>query len=499
MNPASTTNIVKPPVPNPKTPALFRGLVTFCAFAVVLLGAGCKRDAASSGGESAGAPAASTTQSTGANKSAAPPAKTEVTDVPPKGPATVAEAARMLDLNTVPLLERASTEGAPQRSMAHLYYRAAGDVKSAYAFHQKQLLENRWKELSQSSVTDQYASGKFTRNTFHVSMTVSPGSKPGVVEIAIHNHGNVNLGKLPVPSNVKPVYVGPVTAMYETDQAATAIAETTRKLLKAQGWQPYGSAGDAVYLKQNAIKLTATVTAAPAQGGKTMITYLGEQMSADIPAPPDATELQYADDLRRLTFRSAAGLDAIVAHCKQALAEAGWKPTRDATFQQDGKDVLPFRNAEQDLLMLEIAAAAGGVSKVQLDYQSAADIAEMNRKLDVQAAAHKAKILEGMNKPTLVPIPSGATSVQVTKNEIKFSVAAGAAFRTAQDLRSRYDEATGWIADHVAMEGASGSMKLHRETQTLTITFADKGSGLSDFVITSTGVELEREGASSAQ
>ena len=75
-------------------------------------------------------------------------------------------------------------------------------------------------------------------------------------------------GKLPVPEGVKAVYQGDSTAMYETDAAVAATADAIRNLFVAQGWVPYGKAGDSDYFKQNAILATATVSSAPRGAAK---------------------------------------------------------------------------------------------------------------------------------------------------------------------------------------------------------------------------------------
>ena len=64
----------------------------------------------------------------------------------------------------------------------------------------------------------------------------------------------------------------------------------------AQGWVPYGKAGDSDYFKQNAILATVTVSSAPARGGKTIIQYSNQLISSDIPAPPNVDDLRYVDE-----------------------------------------------------------------------------------------------------------------------------------------------------------------------------------------------------------
>ncbi len=182
-----------------------------------------------------------------------------------KTPATVEQAARVIDLSTFPLIEGAKTLGS--RQVANLSYAATGDVKTAFAFNRKALLAQGWKELPNSSVTDQYAGAMFSRNGFVVYVSVTP-SGDGTQQVRLQNQGNVKPGKLPVPPNAKAVYVGDSTAMYETDAAVPATADAIRNRFVAQGWVLYGKAGDSDFFKQNANLATATVSSAPARGGK---------------------------------------------------------------------------------------------------------------------------------------------------------------------------------------------------------------------------------------
>src|ERR1044072_350732 len=139
---------------------------------------------------------------------------------PMKTPATVEQATQILDLSTIPLMEGAKPPGS--RQMAHLTYSATGDLRKCFEFHRKALLAQGWKELPNSSVTDQSASAMFSRSGFVVSLSVSPIGEPGSLMVMLQNHGNVKPGQLPVPPGTKSVYVGDSTAMYSTDAAVPA-------------------------------------------------------------------------------------------------------------------------------------------------------------------------------------------------------------------------------------------------------------------------------------
>src|SRR5215211_5222263 len=103
-----------------------------------------------------------------------------------KTPATVEQAAKVLDLSKFPLMDGAKPLEVPQ--VAFLFYLATGDVKTAFEFNRKALVGQGWKELPDSSVTDQSASGTFSRDGFVVFVTVTPNGD-GSVQVRLLNQG----------------------------------------------------------------------------------------------------------------------------------------------------------------------------------------------------------------------------------------------------------------------------------------------------------------------
>src|SRR5690242_18896972 len=104
-----------------------------------------------------------------------------------KTPATVEQAARVLDLSTFPLMDGA--KNAELRHVANLSYVASGDGKKALDFHRRAFLERGWKELPGSYVTDQSASAMFARNGFVVALSVIPFEETGL-SVKLQNLGN---------------------------------------------------------------------------------------------------------------------------------------------------------------------------------------------------------------------------------------------------------------------------------------------------------------------
>jgi hypothetical protein len=427
-------------------------------------------------------------------------AEDDTSDGATKTPATVEQAARILDLSTFPLMDGAKLP--ESRQVGNVFYLAPGDVKSAFEFNRKTLVVQGWKELPDSSVTDQSASAMFSRSGFIVYLTVTP-TGDGMQQARLQNQGNVKPGKLPVPPNAKPVYVGDSTAMYETEAAVAATADACRNLFTAQGWVPYGNAGDSAIFKQNAILVTATVSSAPARGGKTMIQYSTQQISADIPAPPNVEDLRYADEPPELTFETAGNRDAIVDFYRTSLANAGWKSTMDHMVAVDEKPTMIFRNPAKDMLTLANSGVLHDKLLFSVRFQSAAEIAERDRKIKELApklraeaeakAAKEAAELAERNKVSKVAVtlPADAKDVKQTKDSIKFTLGKGKAKAAIESFRTQFRDA-GWKEDVASMAAMAGTLSFSKEDgQSLTITYSDTGFMPTEVSLSAFRAELE--------
>jgi uncharacterized glyoxalase superfamily protein PhnB len=420
-----------------------------------------------------------------------------------KTPAKVEQAARVLDLSTFPLMDGARS--AESRHVANLSYVAPGDPKKALEFHRKAFGAQGWKELANSTISDESASAMFSRDGFVVSLSVIPFEATGV-SVRLQNLGNVKPGKLPVPPDAKPVYVGEPTAMYSTDAALPATADACRNLFVAQGWTPYGKAGDSDFFKQNAILATATVSSAPAQGGKSMIQYSNQLISADIPAPPNVEDLRYVDEPPELTF-ATTNQAAVVDFYRKTLAAAGWKSTMDKMVDVDEKPTMIFRNPAKEMITLAVPYDYGsGKLGVSVRFQSATELAERDRKMKEMAprlraeaeakAAKEAKEAAEVaekNKPpkVAVTLPAGAKDVKQTNDSIKFTLGKGKAKAAIESLRGQFRDA-GWKEEHASMAAMAGTLSFSKEGGgSVTVTYSDTGFMPTEISLSAFRAELE--------
>lgn len=427
-------------------------------------------------------------------------------EAPLDHPASPAEAAKFLDLTAFPLMPGAPEVG--HLSVARLLCRATSDVKSAFEFQKKHLEALKWKETPGSAVTADYASGGFTRAGFYVSVMVSPTDVAGKVDVIIQNHGNANLAKLPLPAGAAPSHVGPMSAMYHADAPVPAAAEECRKLFIAAGWQPYGTSGDWVAYKQNGVLVTATVMASPVQSGKTMISYQSEQMSADIPAMPGAEGLRYTGSTGSLDFDVAATEEEVEQFYRKALAAGGWEATMDHIVKvENGKDFVVFRNPAKDMLTLNMNKELEGKTRVSLLHQSAAAVAEEDRRFKAfkekrmkEAAEGKGKPMpagastEAENKPmskVAVVLPAGAADVVHQGSQMKFTVGVGKAKATVETMQKQFVDA-GWKILAPSLDGDYGNISFTKDGMRVGINYVDTGAPSARLEMSAVGAEFER-------
>ncbi|MSR60327.1 MAG: hypothetical protein EXS05_22250 [Planctomycetaceae bacterium] len=252
---------------------------------------------------------------------------------------------------------------------------------------------------------------------------------------------------------------------------------------------PYGTSGNSQLFKQNAILLTADVSAAADQEGKTVIRLSAELMSADLPAPPGIRETQYADHNKTLAFDSAASVEEIAEFYREALGKTGCKPTTAKPTRVDLKQVLVFTNSQNDRLTLEMQPVDDNL-QVRLAHQTASEIAALNpRSSDRQGSA--TVTATGTQPVVSVALPADAATITEGKARIEFTVAKGKGKETVESLRRRFVD-DGWKEAAADMKSLFGTFSLARDKQQLKIDFVDSGTGPAEITISVKRGELER-------
>ncbi len=488
---------------------MLKMLLVGCVIAAALVGCGVSATAQKA--EVSGSPAVENTSppvqaATEAGKvkaevpaaGGAPVATVEAeAEEPIRAPATVVEAAKAIDLSTFPLMPGAKMAD-ERRGVASLRVYVPADVKTAYEFHRQALVERGCKETGEATISAQSANGSFGKDGFRIGLSMY-AAEPGQVLVMLHNFGSLNLAKLSVPPGAKTWHTFPQVASFITEAGLAETTAAVRMLLMEQGWEPYGSAGDVMYFKQNAVKLHARVLSPPAVPGKTVIDYTCEQLSADLPAPPDAERVDYYDALKRVTAYKQGGAESLLAFYRTKLPAAGWKATTENPIQDHGKRMLIYRNPAKDMLTLNVHEGnAETKAWATVEHLTAAEVAEIDRQIEIeqQKLAEKRRLEEEeRNKPkpkVLVTLPAEAREVEATPREIEFKLASGTV-SAALDKLIKQLEAEGWKLEKPIGSKEAGTMSLEKGEQKISITYIDPGFIPGQVTLTAWGkFELER-------
>jgi len=402
--------------------------------------------------------------------------------------ASPADAARQLDLSQLPLLDGA--DAATVRQTTALAYDVKAGLKAAYAEIRKQLTERGWKEEPQAGVTDEYAAGVFSRNGYVTSLTIMPSSPPGRAAIRLQQHGNVDLARLPAGPDAKVVYGGPTSLIAGTPATAEKAAAWIDGALAKAGWEPYGGGGPSRMYRQRGVILTTMVSdAAPPATGAT-IHYSARMVALEIPAPPDAEQIQFADDLNQLAFDARADAAAIADFYRERLAGAGWKPTTERWVEDGFSRSLIFRHAAGDLLLLE-HRDVDGTSRVVVRHQSAAEVkAEGERFQAAQAKAMKEKESAPRLRRVAIRVPDGADGDADGGASVRWTVPKGTAVRHAKAIRQALQD-DGWKETSAALDPLAGMVVLDKDDASITIDYTDTGFLPAELSVRASRCELD--------
>ena len=401
---------------------------------------------------------------------------------------TVADALKVFDPAKIPLLK---AEEPPQPLVGGFTYHGTGSPQPAYKFYQQELTKLKWKELPNSYLSEMSCSGTFSQAGYLISLSILPTSKPDIVMVMIRNHSNQDLKKLPILKGAKTLHSFPQSEAYLTELPKTDAATEIGKLLRAQKWEPYGTAGDVMFFKRQAIRLSVNVATAPAQGNKTVVTYSAEQMSADLPAPAETIRLQYSDSTKNVFFDVVSEEADIHRFYNETLAKSGWKPTLDKPIKIDFHDTVIYRNDAKDLLRLEMYTVEDKL-RVSVTHQSAAEIEAIEAAIKADALAKKNRP-KTENKPGVLAItlPAEAKDVETTKMEIKFNIADGKSKSFAESLRKSL-KADGWKETSSKFDAMFGLLIMENGKQEVKVMYVETGVIPAEVTINGDGVELER-------
>jgi hypothetical protein len=276
-------------------------------------------------------------------------------------------------------------------SSTQVSYHTDVDATAAYEFQKAAFLKLGWREEPGAAVSAKMASGAFSGAGYRISVSVH--FQAGGLIVLLLNHGTAELGKLPLPPGSKSLFIGPVSAMSVKETSVEDATEFVQTALLASGWEVHGHEANSYHFKQALNRISVTLQAAPAQGGRTVITYTSELLAGDLPVLPDGREVRYVGPRQEVIFQTATPTPGIVEFYKSTLGKTGWTPNQPTLMSINDYEQMVFRTSSDDVNILQIRKAAGMNHNVSLSFSSAAEMAAAFKKADDEGAAQRAKTI----------------------------------------------------------------------------------------------------------
>ena len=180
----------------------------------------------------------------------------------------------------------------------------------------------------------------------------------------------------------------------------------------------------------------------------------------------------------------------------------------DKMVDVDEKPTMIFRNPAKEMITLAATGVLRGKLLFSVRFQSAAEIAERDRRLKEAApklraaaeakaakeATEAAELAERNKVPTVaVTLPADAKDLKQTKDSIKFTVAKGKAKAAVESFRKQFRDA-GWKEDVASLERMAGTLLFSKgDGQSVNITYSDTGFMPTEVSLSAMRAELRSE------
>ena len=173
-----------------------------------------------------------------------------------------------------------------------------------------------------------------------------------------------------------------------------------------------------------------------------------------------------------------------------------------------------FRNKAKDLMELETRIPEGGKIRGTLKHQSAAEVAEIERRIEAERPrieaelkkkrdeqqAKKAKreqdrkekaAAEKARRRVFVSVPAEANNLKFDADGIKFGVARGKARAAAAAIAGQFRDA-GWKDDEPPNDNVGGSFHFKKGDQSINIIYLDPGVIPAEVTVSGFNVDFEK-------
>jgi hypothetical protein len=274
---------------------------------------------------------------------------------------------------------------------------APGKVRDVAAFYADQLTKLGWKPAASSGVddSDEFVSATFERNGHLISLSFFKTGDPSATNVSLISHGNLDSRTLPRSPGSRPLTEAQAYTWYVTPNKVPDETKWVQAALEADGWQAIqrmhsGKGEDRddqrfLELRKQGYDLNIMIGVAPGQDNQTVVQYAVTALSHELPTPPGATNVEFADDTWELKCTAPGDVKQVGEFYRKAMPAAGYT----SLSSEDPHDTywnLRFGTPDEDIVLVQ-GASKDGQTHISIHGISAVALKEMKKREQQTPAA----------------------------------------------------------------------------------------------------------------
>ena len=305
-----------------------------------------------------------------AGKTSSPPSKNTESVAPGRlnAPASLQEAASVIDFRNFPSLERDKVLHQSVVSLA--YSLAKPDLSKDMQFYRGKFTEAGWK-IESEKIDPKLAFGTFrcTKQGFVVDVTICQDPNDKKMLVALENQGNVDARAISRPSGAKVTQLQSNVTIFVTDAKPAEVARFVRAELKPLGWRETAFPGipadfepDENSLVINFIQRGTHINVLlNLKDGKTEVMYQVGMLKVGLPIMPDAKgriEHSEAPSLH-LGYATPSPPEAVLEFYRKEMPALGWSIRPGTDKIESGTAKVALDGPGKEPLRLELLNKGG--------------------------------------------------------------------------------------------------------------------------------------------
>ncbi len=282
-------------------------------------------------------------------------------------PASLHEAAKVIDFRTFPALKR--DEFVQQSATKFVYTLAQPDLSKDMQFYRDKFTAAGWK-IDYDKVDPKLSFGTFrcSKQGFVVDVTIfqNPGNKK--MQVSLENQGNVDARAIPRPAGADVTQAQSNVAIFRTGSKPAEVARFLRTELKRLGWREAVNPDmpadeeqdDSGYVSfiQRGVHIGANMQV---KDGKTEVMYDAGLLQVGVPIMPDAKgRIEHCEaPYLHLGYATPSPPNAVLEFYRKELPALGWSLRPGTGKIENGKAKAAFDGPDKKALRLELLNQGG--------------------------------------------------------------------------------------------------------------------------------------------